>query len=67
MTDIVGGTVRWRRYLDHLIMSVCIEERMFRDMEPLLLQVSFYELATIVRNKTSFFFGLVLPVKIDKL
>ncbi|XP_020082921.1 uncharacterized protein LOC109706488 [Ananas comosus] len=47
VTDIVGGTVRWRRYLDHLIMSVCIEERMFRDMEPLLLQilrVGFYEI-----------------------
>ncbi|RRT78552.1 hypothetical protein BHE74_00004302 [Ensete ventricosum] len=39
VTEIVGGTVRWRRYLDHLIMSLCSEEKMFRDMEPLLLQV----------------------------
>ncbi|CAD5181598.1 unnamed protein product [Musa acuminata subsp. malaccensis] len=47
VTEIVGGTVRWRRYLDHLIMSLCSEEKMFRDMEPLLLQVlriGFYEI-----------------------
>lgn len=42
VTDIVGGAVRWRRYLDHLILSLCKDEKMFRDMEPLLLQV--YEL-----------------------
>ncbi|KAG6474571.1 hypothetical protein ZIOFF_068509 [Zingiber officinale] len=47
VTEIVGGTVRWRRYLDHLIMSLCKEEGMFRSMEPLLLQVlriGFYEI-----------------------
>ncbi|KAK8926575.1 hypothetical protein KSP39_PZI018149 [Platanthera zijinensis] len=36
---IVGGAVRWRRYLDHLIMSLCNEDKTFRDMEPLLLQI----------------------------
>ncbi|XP_074575301.1 uncharacterized protein LOC141831796 [Curcuma longa] len=47
VSEIVGGTVRWRRYLDHLIMSLCKEESMFRNMEPLLLQVlriGFYEI-----------------------
>lgn len=39
VTDVVGGTVRWRRYLDHLIMALCNEEKMFQDMEPLLLQI----------------------------
>ncbi|XP_038986221.1 probable ribosomal RNA small subunit methyltransferase B isoform X1 [Phoenix dactylifera] len=39
VTDVVGGSVRWRRYLDHLIMSLCNKERMFTDMEPLLLQI----------------------------
>ncbi|XP_019701413.1 uncharacterized protein [Elaeis guineensis] len=39
VTDVVGGTVRWRRYLDYLIMSLCNKERMFTDMEPLLLQI----------------------------
>ncbi|KAK1269562.1 hypothetical protein QJS04_geneDACA006713 [Acorus gramineus] len=39
VTDIVGGTVRWKRYLDHLIMSLCHHERMYQDMEPLLLQI----------------------------
>lgn len=38
VSDVVGGSVRWRRYLDHLIMSLCNEEKTFRDMEPLLLQ-----------------------------
>ncbi|XP_072992745.1 uncharacterized protein [Typha latifolia] len=47
VTDVVAGAVRWRRYLDYLIMSLCNEERMFRDMEPLLLQIlriGFYEI-----------------------
>ncbi|KAF6147788.1 hypothetical protein GIB67_006761 [Kingdonia uniflora] len=39
VTDIVGGTIRWRRYLDHLIVSLCHDERTFRGMEPLLLQI----------------------------
>lgn len=47
VTDIVGGAVRWRRYLDHLILSLCKDENTFRDMEPLLLQIlriGFYEI-----------------------
>eukprot|EP00268_Persea_americana_P038711 TRINITY_DN3831_c0_g1_i13.p1 TRINITY_DN3831_c0_g1~~TRINITY_DN3831_c0_g1_i13.p1 ORF type:complete len:553 (+),score=132.74 TRINITY_DN3831_c0_g1_i13:312-1970(+) len=47
VTDIVGGAVRRRRYLDHLILSLCKDEKMFRDMEPLLLQIlriGFYEI-----------------------
>ncbi|XP_058112190.1 uncharacterized protein LOC131255476 isoform X5 [Magnolia sinica] len=47
VTDIVGGAVRWRRYLDHLILSLCNDENMFRRMEPLLLQIlriGFYEI-----------------------
>jgi 16S rRNA (cytosine967-C5)-methyltransferase len=40
VTVIVAGTVRWKRYLDYLIMSLCSEEKVFREMEPLLLQVS---------------------------
>ncbi|KMZ66933.1 hypothetical protein ZOSMA_281G00140, partial [Zostera marina] len=47
VTDIVGGAVRWRRYLDHLIMTLCDEEKIFRGMEPLLLQIlrmGFYEI-----------------------
>ncbi|XP_010243952.1 PREDICTED: uncharacterized protein LOC104587888 isoform X2 [Nelumbo nucifera] len=50
VTDIVGGTIRWRRYLDHLIMSLCHEENMFRGMEPLLLQIlriGFYEIVKL--------------------
>ncbi|KAJ0046083.1 hypothetical protein Pint_03846 [Pistacia integerrima] len=39
VTDVVGGTIRWRRYLDHLICSLCHEESTFRHMEPLLLQI----------------------------
>ncbi|CAM8947167.1 unnamed protein product [Rhodiola kirilowii] len=38
VTDVVGGTIRWRRYLDHLISSICHEQNMFNNMEPLLLQ-----------------------------
>ncbi|XP_077221834.1 NOL1/NOP2/sun family protein / antitermination NusB domain-containing protein isoform X2 [Tasmannia lanceolata] len=47
VTDIVGGAVRWRRYLDHLILSLCNDENIFRGMEPLLLQIlriGFYEI-----------------------
>ncbi|PKA51571.1 16S rRNA (cytosine967-C5)-methyltransferase [Apostasia shenzhenica] len=47
VTDIVGGAVRWKRYLDHLIMCLCNEETTFRNMEPLLLQIlriGFYEI-----------------------
>ncbi|XP_043693561.1 probable ribosomal RNA small subunit methyltransferase B isoform X2 [Telopea speciosissima] len=39
VTEIVGGTIRWKRYLDHLITSLCHDERAFRGMEPLLLQI----------------------------
>ncbi|TVU09928.1 hypothetical protein EJB05_43427, partial [Eragrostis curvula] len=39
VTVIVAGTVRWKRYLDYLIMSLCSEEKLFREMEPLLLQI----------------------------
>ncbi|WVZ65308.1 hypothetical protein U9M48_014696 [Paspalum notatum var. saurae] len=39
VTIIVAGTVRWKRYLDYLIMSICSEEKVFREMEPLLLQI----------------------------
>ncbi|KAJ1290091.1 hypothetical protein BS78_02G216000 [Paspalum vaginatum] len=39
VTIIVAGTVRWKRYLDYLIMSLCSEEKVFREMEPLLLQI----------------------------
>ncbi|KAL0399116.1 UNVERIFIED_CONTAM: putative ribosomal RNA small subunit methyltransferase B [Sesamum radiatum] len=38
VTEIVGGTIRWRRYLDHLILSLCHDENTFRTMEPLLSQ-----------------------------
>ncbi|XP_022735087.1 uncharacterized protein LOC111288454 [Durio zibethinus] len=47
VTDIVGGTIRWRRYLDHIIGSLCHDESVFRSMEPLLLQIlriGFYEI-----------------------
>ncbi|XP_050219957.1 uncharacterized protein LOC126670303 [Mercurialis annua] len=39
VTDVVGGTIRWRRFLDHLICSLCHDENVFRRMEPLLLQI----------------------------
>ncbi|KAM7492788.1 hypothetical protein LguiA_035709 [Lonicera macranthoides] len=47
VTDIVGGTIRWRRYLDYLILQLCNDERTFGGMEPLLLQIlriGFYEI-----------------------
>lgn len=50
VTDIVGGTIRWRRYLDHLICSLCREESTFRSLEPLLLQIlriGFYEIVKL--------------------
>eukprot|EP00257_Ricinus_communis_P018331 XP_015577031.1 uncharacterized protein LOC8286857 isoform X2 [Ricinus communis] len=39
VTDVVGGTIRWRRFLDHLICSLFHDENTFRSMEPLLLQI----------------------------
>ncbi|KAH9652337.1 SAM MT RSMB NOP domain-containing protein [Citrus sinensis] len=50
VTDIVGGTIRWRRYLDHLICSLCHDEKTFSSMEPLLLQIlriGFYEIVKL--------------------
>ncbi|XP_057486553.1 uncharacterized protein LOC130772631 isoform X2 [Actinidia eriantha] len=50
VTDIVGGTIRWRRYLDHLILSLCHDESTFGSMEPLLLQIlriGFYEIVKL--------------------
>ncbi|KAL9147191.1 hypothetical protein ABFS82_13G157600 [Erythranthe guttata] len=50
VTEIVGGTTRWRRYLDHLILSLCHDESTFRNMEPLLLQIlriGFYEIVKL--------------------
>nr|XP_016490915.1 PREDICTED: uncharacterized protein LOC107810640 isoform X1 [Nicotiana tabacum] len=50
VTEIVGGTIRWRRYLDHLILSLCHDESTFRSMEPLLLQIlriGFYEITKL--------------------
>ncbi|KAM0866129.1 hypothetical protein ACQ4PT_042841 [Festuca glaucescens] len=38
VTVIVAGTVRWKRYIDFLIMSLCSDEKVFSKMEPLLLQ-----------------------------
>lgn len=38
VTDIVGGTIRWRRYLDHLISSLC-HDKDISSMELLLLQL----------------------------
>ncbi|PON94003.1 rRNA small subunit methyltransferase B [Trema orientale] len=50
VTDIVGGTIRWRRYLDHLISSLCHDDKTFSSMEPLLLQIlriGFYEIVKL--------------------
>ncbi|KAK2999575.1 hypothetical protein RJ639_024323, partial [Escallonia herrerae] len=50
VTDIVGGTVRWRRFLDYLILSLCHDESTFTRMEPLLLQIlriGFYEIVKL--------------------
>ncbi|XP_062168889.1 uncharacterized protein LOC133874953 isoform X2 [Alnus glutinosa] len=50
VTDIVGGTIRWRRFLDFLICSICHDENTFRRMEPLLLQIlriGFYEIVKL--------------------
>ncbi|KAL2495957.1 NOL1/NOP2/sun family protein/antitermination NusB domain-containing protein [Forsythia ovata] len=50
VTEIVGGTIRWRRYLDHLILSLCHDKSTFRGMEPLLLQIlriGFYEIVKL--------------------
>ncbi|GAB2279809.1 hypothetical protein Dimus_014448 [Dionaea muscipula] len=50
VTSIVGGAIRWRKYLDYLIISLCNDENTFRNMEPLLLQIlriGFYEIVKI--------------------
>ncbi|XP_047333871.1 probable ribosomal RNA small subunit methyltransferase B isoform X2 [Impatiens glandulifera] len=50
VTEVVGGTIRWRRYLDHLILSCCRDDNTFRSMEPLLLQIlriGFYEIVKL--------------------
>ncbi|XP_073149601.1 uncharacterized protein [Henckelia pumila] len=50
VTEIVGGTIRWRRYLDYLILSMCHDDNTFRSMEPLLLQIlriGFYEIVKL--------------------
>ncbi|KAF8410874.1 hypothetical protein HHK36_003411 [Tetracentron sinense] len=50
VTDIVGGAIRWRRYLDHLILSLCHDESTFSHMEPLLMQIlriGFYEIVKL--------------------
>ncbi|XP_060209084.1 uncharacterized protein LOC132636292 isoform X4 [Lycium barbarum] len=50
VTEVVGGTIRWRRYLDHLILSLCHDERTFIRMEPLLVQIlriGFYEITKL--------------------
>ncbi|KAG6411698.1 hypothetical protein SASPL_129782 [Salvia splendens] len=47
VTEIVGGTTRWKRYLDHLILSLCHDQNAIKSMEPLLLQIlriGFYEI-----------------------
>ncbi|CAA0815394.1 NOL1/NOP2/sun family protein / antitermination NusB domain-containing protein [Striga hermonthica] len=50
VTEIVGGTTRWRRYLDYLILSLCHDQSTFGSMEPLLLQIlriGFYEIVKL--------------------
>ncbi|PWA36304.1 NOL1/NOP2/sun family protein / antitermination NusB domain-containing protein [Artemisia annua] len=50
VTDIVGGTIRWRKYLDYLILSLCHDPNGFSRMEPLLLQIlriGFYEIVKL--------------------
>ncbi|KAL8208961.1 hypothetical protein R6Q57_008373 [Mikania cordata] len=50
VTDIVGGTIRWRKYLDFLILSLCHDPNTFSHMEPLLLQIlriGFYEIVKL--------------------
>ncbi|KAL6558741.1 hypothetical protein OROMI_019091 [Orobanche minor] len=50
VTQTVGGTTRWKRYLDHLIFSLCHDENTIRSMEPLLLQIlriGFYEIVKL--------------------
>lgn len=39
VTEVVGGTIRWRRYLDYVLLSLCHDESSFRNIEPLLLQI----------------------------
>ncbi|KAK9734956.1 hypothetical protein RND81_04G173700 [Saponaria officinalis] len=50
VTEIVGGTIRWRKYLDYLIQCLCHDDTSFRNMEPLLLQIlriGFYEIGKL--------------------
>ncbi|KAK9070638.1 hypothetical protein SSX86_011040 [Deinandra increscens subsp. villosa] len=50
VTDIVGGTIRWRKYLDYLILSLIHDPSSFSRMEPLLLQIlriGFYEIVKL--------------------
>ncbi|XP_024968740.1 uncharacterized protein LOC112508186 [Cynara cardunculus var. scolymus] len=50
VTDIVGGTIRWRKYIDYLILSLCHDPNVFNRMEPLLLQIlriGFYEIVKL--------------------
>ncbi|XP_074292895.1 uncharacterized protein LOC141619778 isoform X1 [Silene latifolia] len=50
VTEIVGGTIRWRKYLDYLIHSLCHHHNTFTNMEPLLLQIlriGFYEIVKL--------------------
>ncbi|KAK9734954.1 hypothetical protein RND81_04G173500 [Saponaria officinalis] len=50
VTEIVGGTIRWRKYLDYLIQCLCHDDTSFRNMEPLLLQIlriGFYEIVKL--------------------
>ncbi|KAL6523651.1 hypothetical protein OROGR_017254 [Orobanche gracilis] len=50
VTEIVGGTTRWKRYLDHLIISLCQDGNTIKSMEPLLLQIlriGFYEIVKL--------------------
>ncbi|KAH9604923.1 hypothetical protein KSS87_015354 [Heliosperma pusillum] len=50
VTEIVGGTIRWRKYLDYLIHSLCHDHNTFTNMEPLLLQIlriGFYEIVKL--------------------
>uniref|UniRef100_A0A7N0RFK5 16S rRNA (cytosine(967)-C(5))-methyltransferase n=1 Tax=Kalanchoe fedtschenkoi TaxID=63787 RepID=A0A7N0RFK5_KALFE len=50
VTDVVGGTIRWRRYLNHLIGAICHDQNTLNSMEPLLLQIlriGFYEIVKL--------------------
>lgn len=61
VTVIVAGTVRWKRYLDYLIMSLCSEEKVFREMEPLLLQV-FLSLSYLLKAYIFFCWVVIIVI-----